>query len=85
MQTVDLELVRTALEKVDGANFEKFANAAFAELTGPDYIPLGGVHDWGADGVLSTVQTTPKPNIFLSILCHGESLAENSRYNKAAS
>jgi hypothetical protein len=42
MKTVNLELVKTALEKVSGTQFEHFANAAFAELIGPDFIPLGG-------------------------------------------
>src|SRR5439155_12967254 len=64
VKTVNLDLVRTAFEKVDGTLFEKFANAAFAELSGPQYVPLGGVKDWGADGVLSTVAVTKKPTVF---------------------
>ena len=64
VKTVNLELVRTALDKVDGPPFEKFANAAFTELVGPEYIPLGGVRDWGADAVLSTVVVSKRPNVF---------------------
>lgn len=63
MKTVNLDLIAIALEKVDGTRFEKFANAAFAALIGPDFIPLGGTHDWGADALLSTV-AQGKPNSF---------------------
>jgi hypothetical protein len=55
MKTVNLELIRTAFEKVEGKQFEKFANAAFAELVGPEYIPLGGINDEGADGHIGIV------------------------------
>ena len=64
MKTVNLELIKTALEKVSGDHFEQFANAAFADLIGPDFIPLGGHHDWGADGLLSTVTSSKRPHVF---------------------
>jgi len=64
MNTVNLELVKTALEKVSGSQFEQFANAAFADLIGPDFIPLGGHHDWGADALLCTVTYSKRPHVF---------------------
>jgi hypothetical protein len=64
MKTVNLELVKTALEKVSGSQFEQFANAAFADLIGPDFIPLGGHHDWGADALLCTVTYSKRPHVF---------------------
>lgn len=64
METVNLEIIRTAFEKADGFSFERFAAAAFSELIGPEFIPLGGVHDWGADGLLSSVRPSKRPTIF---------------------
>jgi hypothetical protein len=73
MKTVNLELINLALEKVDGNRFEQFANATFAALIGPEFIPLGGSKDWGADGLLSTV-TYAKPHVFYQF-----SIEENFR------
>ena len=39
-----------ALSRVDGDDFEKFANGFFSSMLGVNYIPLGGMHDGGADG-----------------------------------
>lgn len=64
MKTINHELIRIALEKADGGQFEKFANAAFAELIGPDYVPLGGTRDWGADGLLSSVAESKRTGVF---------------------
>jgi hypothetical protein len=64
MKTINLELVHTALEKVGGSQFEQFANAAFADLIGLDFIPLGGHHDWGADALLCTVTYSKRPRVF---------------------
>lgn len=72
MKTVNLELVGTAFEKVEGKQFEKFANAAFTELVGPEYVPLGGVHDWGADAVLSTVKESKRPHVFYQFSVTGD-------------
>ena len=64
MRIVNLELVKTAFEKIGGASFEQFANAAFVELNGPEFIPLGGHKDWGADALLSTVTHSKRPHVF---------------------
>lgn len=74
MKTVNLDVIKTALEKVEGSQFEQFANAAFADLIGPDFVPLGGHHDWGADALLSTVTHSKRPHIFYQF-----SVEENSR------
>lgn len=52
MSPIDHRMIELALEKVDSQNFEKFAHAFFAGMIGPGYVPLGGVHDGGADGVV---------------------------------
>ncbi len=45
------DLVEISLEKVEGFAFEKFAQEFLCSLEGRDFIPLGGVHDGGADGI----------------------------------
>ena len=49
MDTLDLKLVRIALEHVTGADFENFFNAFYPSIAGIEFVPLGGVHDGGAD------------------------------------
>jgi hypothetical protein len=46
---VDPRLAEVALEYVDGTNFERFFQAFFPEIAGRDFVPLGGMHDGGAD------------------------------------
>lgn len=45
------DLVPIALDYVDGFQFENFVNAFFAAQYGTNFVPLGGVHDGGADGI----------------------------------
>lgn len=47
---IDPDLVEIALNRVSGSQFEKFVNAFFPQIVGADYVPLGGIHDGGADG-----------------------------------
>ena len=49
MQTVNTDLLELALAKVTGEDFERFVNAFLPALDGLEYVPLGGVHDGGAD------------------------------------
>ena len=49
MDTQDLKLVRLALEHVTGSDFEDFFNAFYPSIAGIEFVPLGGVHDGGAD------------------------------------
>ena len=52
MDTVNLKLVKIALDEVDTTNFERFAQAFCSAIFGVSYIPLGGTHDGGADGFI---------------------------------
>lgn len=54
MKTIDHRLVEIALSRVGGSDFERFVNALLAATTGVEYVPLGGVHDGGADGFFSS-------------------------------
>ena len=47
------ERVRVALDKTSGREFENFMQAFLAAQRGAEYRPLGGMHDGGADGVIS--------------------------------
>jgi hypothetical protein len=65
MSTVNHQLVEIALERADGASFEKFAQAFFAELSGLEFVPLGGHHDGGAEAFTEPgVFETNKPGQF---------------------
>ena len=49
MDTVDLQMVEIALDRANGTDFERFFQAFYPSLAGIEFIPLGGVHDGGAD------------------------------------
>lgn len=56
-----------ALAHINGTQFESFSKTACADLFGSEFIPLGGVHDGGADGMLmeeSVYADTVKPTTF---------------------
>lgn len=50
-QLIQPETVRVALDRVSGSAFEDFFKLLFAELTGVEFVPLGGMHDGGADAL----------------------------------
>ena len=50
--SIDHSLVEIALTRVSGDEFEKFINVFLPAIIGPEYVPLGGVHDGGADAFL---------------------------------
>lgn len=52
VDTVDPRVIEIALSRVGGTDFENFAQGFFAATMGADYVPMGGLHDGGADGAL---------------------------------
>ncbi|MEM6275147.1 MAG: hypothetical protein AAF735_07895 [Myxococcota bacterium] len=44
--------VEVALDKTSGAAFELFAQVFMGQIVGTDFVPLGGIHDGGADGAI---------------------------------
>lgn len=52
MQTLNHKAVEIALDHVSGSNFESFFQSFWPALAGTDFIPLGGMHDGGADAFL---------------------------------
>ncbi|MGK5443244.1 hypothetical protein ACSNN7_15715 [Micromonospora sp. URMC 105] len=49
MATINTELVKIALDRVEGSTFERFVNDFYPSLAGGNFFPLGGVKDGGAD------------------------------------
>lgn len=50
----------------DTAAFEQFVQAFHAALVGSSFVPLGGMHDGGADGFQETVfEGSSRPGTFL--------------------
>ncbi|MYA73390.1 MAG: hypothetical protein F4Y27_01745 [Acidimicrobiaceae bacterium] len=53
------ELVRIALDRTNGTEFETFVLSFLSSKLGAAFVPLGGLHDGGADGLVDT-------NIFMN-------------------
>lgn len=53
------ELVRIALDRTHGTEFERFTLSFLSAKLGATFVPLGGIHDGGADGLIDT-------NIFMN-------------------
>ncbi len=51
VENIHPELIKVALDKVEGFAFERFAQDFLSVLEGRDFIPVGGVGDGGADGI----------------------------------
>lgn len=50
MVLVDQKLCSVALDACDTSAFEQFAQSFHASIVGTSFVPLGGMHDGGADG-----------------------------------
>lgn len=46
---IDQRLVPIALEQVDTTNFERFGQTFYGSLQDREFVPLGGMHDGGAE------------------------------------
>lgn len=55
LEPISPELVRIALDRVEGFQFERFVNDFYPAISGRGFVPLGGVKDKGADAYLATV------------------------------
>lgn len=67
IKTISEDLYFFIMKDIVGSRFEKFAKSVFAEVFGENFIPLGGVHDGGADGAISSYvqEVNGKPNTFV--------------------
>lgn len=67
MDPVDYKLLDIALERVSGDVFEDFANVMLGATIGVEFVPLGGVHDGGADGFIDVFQANDRQTTFVQI------------------
>lgn len=68
MDAIHEDLIDIALSHANGADFERFSHGLLAEFSGDQYLPLGGVHDGGADAMyLSEIQGRPSSFVQASI------------------
>ena len=52
MELIDLRKASFALDVIDPKNFESFVKSHWTAKEGNRFVPLGGVHDGGADGII---------------------------------
>lgn len=64
-ETIHAELIEVGLQKVPGADFERFVNAFYPAVAGVKFIPLGGTKDGGADAMLEhNTWVEAEPGVF---------------------
>jgi hypothetical protein len=49
VEPVHPDLVKIALDKAEGFQFERFVNDFYPSIVGARFVPVGGMHDGGAD------------------------------------
>lgn len=65
VQLVSNKLFEYLVSNLSGERFETLAKVLFAAEIGGDFVPLGGMHDGGADGFLEVrVAEGKKPGTF---------------------
>lgn len=77
IKPVSDDLFRYVMKDIPGVRFETFAKLVFESVYGEQFIPLGGIHDGGADGVLSAYvqEVRGKANTFIQFSATDESQA----------
>jgi|GEM_PF-1203436 len=67
-ESVHPDCISIALDKAEGFPFERFATDFLSSVEGRKFVPLGGVHDGGADGIQSReLFETEKAGVFYQI------------------
>lgn len=67
MTAIPDQLIEIALESASGNDFESFVHGLMAEFSGDSYLPMGGIHDGGADGMYLEFisETKDRPGAFI--------------------
>lgn len=67
LRLVPDDLLLYLMDRVSGSSFEAFAKLVFAIHFGEEFSPLGGIHDGGADGSISSYlqEVKGKPTTFV--------------------
>jgi hypothetical protein len=63
-EPVPTSLVDYLFEKLGGTGFEELAKRLFALEYGEQFIPLGGIHDGGADGLVTGIYETQEQSTY---------------------
>lgn len=86
LQPVTDDLFKYLLARVSGARFEQFAKQVFTAEFGEAFSPLGGLHDGGADGVLSSYiqEVQGKPNTYVQFTTTDETGAKRKMHETIA-
>ena len=50
---INPKLVEIALDHAEGIPFEQFGHSFYSAIFGSEFVPLGGIHDGGADGFVA--------------------------------
>lgn len=85
---VHADLVNVALDRVGGNAFERFAQETLSSLLGPEFVPVGGVKDGGADGLFEDgtasgfMQASVEPDIERKVTATIDRLKEFGRNPK---
>ncbi|MFM5591080.1 hypothetical protein ACET60_07845 [Aeromonas veronii] len=74
IKTVQDELFSYLMAQVSGSRFESFSKKIFSLVFKESFIPLGGIHDGGADGALSSYiqEVSGKTNTFIQFTTTAE-------------
>lgn len=74
IKIVQEDLFSYLMDKVSGVRFEEFTKNLFSLVFKESFIPLGGIHDGGADGSLSSYiqEVSGKPNTFIQFSTNAE-------------
>jgi hypothetical protein len=78
LKSISDDLFSFLMDRVSGTRFEAFAKKVFAVHFGETFGPLGGIHDGGADGALSSYvqEIQGKANAFVQFSVTNESSAK---------
>jgi hypothetical protein len=60
MTNIDPRLVARALEEVDTYSFERFGQTFYGAMQDREFVPLGGMHDGGAEGFDGELAVEPE-------------------------
>ncbi|GIL05018.1 MAG: hypothetical protein BroJett031_15380 [Betaproteobacteria bacterium] len=79
LRPVSDELFEYLVGRANGSQFESFAKRVFAAHFGEAFTPLGGIHDGGADGSISSFvqEVQGKPNTFVQFSVTEDRRAES--------
>ena len=74
IRIVPEDLFSYLMSRITGVRFEIFAKQLFGLVFKETFIPMGGIHDGGADGALSSYvqEISGKPNTFVQFTITAE-------------